>query len=325
MSSTIRWKFTFFWFLVVVLLAGAAAWPARAASLGDIPVMVEFAAGLRATAAMDPDEKIRNPDSMARQFLSPSFWFWSALDEDYEKCKTFIKFYRVGAYYTANAFTKHIDGILENAGTNGLEQVVILGAGLDSRGYRFRNSLPSVTFFEVDLPAAIARKKELVIAAVGELPATVVYVPADYRSEKIDGALRGAGYDRRRTTLFICEQVTRYIEAAAVDGIMTFIAANAAPGSQLVFDYIPEDIVKGDFSVYPWARLQSVRTAAYGYPWKFGIAPDKAAKFSTDRGFSVISDLGAKDLAQRYLMRSDGSIDGQPTPFVRIIHVAVRK
>lgn len=325
MSSKVRWKFTFFCFLVVVPLAGAAACPARAARLGDIPVMVEFAAGMRATAAMDPDEKIRNPDTMARQFLSPSFWFWSALDEDYEKCKTFIKFYRVGAYYTANAFTKHIDGILKNAGANGLEQVVILGAGLDSRGYRFRNSLPKVTFFEVDLPAAVARKKELVIAAVGELPTTVVYVPVDYRSEKIDGALRRAGYDRKRSTLFICEQVTRYIEATAVDGIMSFIAANAAPGSQLVFDYIPEDIVKGDFTVYPWARLQSVRMAAYGYPWKFGIAPDKAAKFSIDRGFSVISDLGAKDLAQRYLVRSDGSIDGQPTPFVRIIHVAVKK
>jgi len=325
MSSNVQWKSILFCFVVVVPLAGAAAWPANAASLGDIPVMVELAAGLRATAAMDPDVKIRNPDTMARQFLSPSFWFWSALNEDYEKCKTFIQFYRVGAYYTANAFTKHIDGIVNNAGTNGLEQVVILGAGLDSRGYRFRDSLPKVTFFEVDLPAAIARKKELVIAVVGKLPATVVYVPVDYRSGNIDGALLRAGYDRRRAALFICEQVTRYIDAAAVDGIMKFIAANTAKGSQLVFDYIPEDIVNGDFTVYPYARLQSIRVAAYGYPWKFGIAPEKAAEFATDRGFSVLSDLGAKDLVQRYLVRSDGSIDGQPTPFVHIIHVAVNR
>jgi hypothetical protein len=94
------------------LLTAPAAAPSLAAQLGDIPVMEEFAAGLRAIAAMDPDENIRNPDTMAHQFLTPAFWFWTALDEDYEQSKKFIKYYRVSAYYTQNACTKHIDGIL---------------------------------------------------------------------------------------------------------------------------------------------------------------------------------------------------------------------
>ena len=85
--------------------------------------------------------------------------------------------------------------------------------------------------------------------------------------------------------LFICEGVTRYIDAAAVDQTMQFIAKNAAPGSELVFDYIFDDIARGDFSKMPWARFQAVRMAAYGHPWKFGIAPDKAGEFVTRQGF----------------------------------------
>jgi methyltransferase (TIGR00027 family) len=306
------------------LLTAPAAAPSLAAQLGDIPVMEEFAAGLRAIAAMDPDENIRNPDTMARQFLAPAFWFWTALDEDYEQSKKFIKYYRVSAYYTQNACTKHIDGILLGAAGNGIKQVVIIGAGLDSRAYRFQQQLSAVRLFEVDLPAAIARKQELIQAAVGRLPETVAYVSADVRNGEIGAGLKQAGYNPGHKTLFIWEGVTRYIDANAVNRTLTFISENTAPGSELVFDYIFEDIANGDFSKMPWARFQSVRMAAYGHPWKFGIAPGKAGDFVTRRGFRVVSDLGAKELAQRYLVRSDGKLDGQPTPYFRILHAVLK-
>ena len=274
---------------------------------------------------MHPDEKIRNPDYMAGQFLSPAFWFWTALDEDYDQSKKFIKFYRVSSYYTFNACTKHIDGILQKAAGNGLQQVVIIGAGLDSRAYRFNKQMPNIRFFEVDLPAAVAQKKELVQAAVGKPPTTVSYVSVDYRNGGIDGALKRVGYDRKQKTLFICEGVTRYVDAATVDRTLQFIAKNAAAGSELVFDYIPHDIASGDFSKMKWARFQAVRMAAYGHPWKFGIAEDKAGEFVTSRGFGVVSDLGAGELTQRYLIRSDGSIDGKVTPYLRMMHAVVKK
>lgn len=325
MKPARRWYFFPCLFITVCLLTALAVSSSVAARLGDIPVTDEFAAAMRAIAAMDPDDNIRNPDTMARQFLSPTFWFWSALDEDYDKSKTFIQYYRVSSYYTFNACTKHIDGILQQAAENNLEQVVFIGAGLDSRAYRFHQQMPAVRFFEVDLPAAVARKKELVQAAVGKLPTSVAYVPVDYRNGAMGGALKRVGYDQNRKTLFICEGVTRYIDAADVDRTMQFIAENAAPGSELVFDYIPDDIARGDFTKIPWARFQSVRMASYGHPWKFGIAKDKAGEFVTSRGFSVVSDLGAGELAQRYLVRSDGSIDGKPTAFFRIMHAVVKK
>jgi methyltransferase (TIGR00027 family) len=157
------------------------------------------------------------------------------------------------------------------------------------------------------------------------MPTAVAYVPVDYRNNGMDRALKTVGYDGNRKTLFVCEGVTRYIDAAAVDRTMQFIAKNAASGSELVFDYIPDDIASGDFSKMPWARLQALRMAAYGHPWKFGIAKDKSGEFVASRGFGVVSDLGADELSQRYLVRSDGSIDGKPTPYLRIMHAVVKE
>ena len=77
-------------FLAIFLVSFLIVPSTMAVNLGDMPVTAEFSAGLRAVAAMDPDEKIRNPDTLARKFLSPSFWFWTALDEEYEKSKKFI-------------------------------------------------------------------------------------------------------------------------------------------------------------------------------------------------------------------------------------------
>jgi methyltransferase (TIGR00027 family) len=311
--------------ITVCLLMAQTVTPAAAAGLGDIPVTAEFSAGLRAIAAMDPDESIRNPDYMARQFLTPAFWFWSPLREDYEKSKKLISVYRMGAYYASNACTKHIDAILQESAGKNLKQVVNIGAGLDSRPYRFQKQVTAVRFFEVDMPVTVARKKQLVEAALGQLPPNVVYVPVDYRTREIAGALRQAGYDEKGRTLFIWEGVTPYIDSASVDTTLQFIAEHAPAGSELVFDYIPDEVIRGDYTRYPGARFQAVRMTGLGHPWKFGIAQDKAGEFANSHGFNVVSDLGADDLAHRYLVRSDGTIDGKPTAFVRIMHAVVKK
>jgi methyltransferase (TIGR00027 family) len=325
MKTECRWYFPVYLSITVCYFATLAISPVVAASLGDIPVTAEYAAGLRAIAAMDPDEKIRNPDYMAHQFLTPAFWFWGSLSPDYEKSKKFIKFYRVGGYYASNACTKHIDGILEKLAHNGLTQVVNIGAGLDSRPYRFGKQMPDVRFFEVDLPAAVARKKELVAAALGQLSKNVAYVPIDYQTHGLASALLQAGYDKNAKTLFIWEGVTRHMNADAVNRILAFIAAHAAAQSELVFDYIPEGLVRGDYKSYPAARFRALRMTALGHPWTFGIDRDRAAAFVSQHGLDVVSDLDAQDLAHRYLIRSDGTIDGKPTAFVRIMHAVVEK
>ncbi|MGD8336281.1 MAG: SAM-dependent methyltransferase [Desulfobacterales bacterium] len=310
--------------IVLSVLVLAVCIPAtRALKPGEVSLTAEMLTGLRAIAAMDPDEKVRNPDYLAEKFLTPNFWFFGPLVKDYSKSRAFVKFYRVNRYFTANAMTWHIDAILQKMAAKNVKQVVNIGAGFDSRPYRFREQMPNVRFFEVDQPATLNRKKEMVKAAFGGLPAEVTYIPVDYRTRTIFDSLTRAGYDENQKTLFIWEGVLQYTDRKVVDLTLQSIAKHSAPGSEVVFDYVFDEVVKGDFSKYRGARFMAVRLSANGEPLTFGIAEGQANEFVTQRGLKVISDLGSKELAQKYLVRSDGSIDGKPTAYKRIMHAAV--
>src|SRR5882757_7971345 len=80
--------------------------------------------------------------------------------------------------------------------TGGAEQLVILGAGYDSRPYRFADRLGGVQVFEVDHPATSTAKQAKVRALIGEIPANVAYVPVDNLADKL---LR-CGYRTTRPT-----------------------------------------------------------------------------------------------------------------------------
>ncbi len=310
---------------VLLALALTVHTPASLAlKLGEVSLTQEIRAGWRAIAAMDPDDKVRNPDYLAEKFLSPEFWFFGLLTKHYTQTKKFIEAYRIGAYYTANAMTWHIDGILRNMAENGMKQVVHIGAGFDSRPYRFGSKMFGVRFYEVDLPATLKQKKTIVRSIFGKLPANVTYVPFNYRSKPVFDALKGAGYDQRLKTLFIWEGTTMLTERNIVDDTLRSIATRSGPGSEVVFDYVFDAVVNGDYSKYRGAKYQVVRSGAKGEPWKFGIAEGQTAEFVTKRGLHVISDLDANELAIKYLVKSDGSLDGKPTPYCRIIHAVVR-
>jgi methyltransferase (TIGR00027 family) len=117
-------------------------------------------AAYRAIAALDPDHAIRNPDYLAEKFVSSEFWGSSYLSPDFRASKKVIDSYGLAGYYTINARTKHMDTLLRKALEDGARQVVILGAGYDSRAYRFQDASPGVTFFEVDLPITQAEKRD---------------------------------------------------------------------------------------------------------------------------------------------------------------------
>ena len=274
---------------------------------------------------MDPDEKVRNPDDLAERLLPPEFWVFGLFTRDHARTREYIRAQRIGDYYMANAMTWHIDGILQDSAGNGVKQVVLVGAGLDSRPYRFAEKLSGVRFFEVDQPATLDLKKKRVRAVFGSLPGHVTYVPFDYRSKPVLDSLSRAGFDPRWKTLFIWEGTSMLTDRDVVDETLRSIAQRAGSGSEVVFDYVFDAVVQGDFSKYRGARYDVARSSVKGEPWKFGIAEGEGAAFVTRRGFDVISDLGTRELAGRYLVKSDGSLDGEPTPYWRVAHAVVRE
>lgn len=128
-----------------------------------------------------------------------------------------------GARTSGIARTRFIDGVVEAALSTGISQAVILGAGFDARPYRIA-ALGRVCVFEVDHPATSAAKQRAIAGVPGRMPAHVRFVPLDLDVQPLEAAMRAAGYDPARNTLFVWEGVTNYLTEAAVDLTLRFCA-----------------------------------------------------------------------------------------------------
>jgi methyltransferase (TIGR00027 family) len=310
--------------LVVLLLVATLLTPAAwAVESGMLSITAEGTTAARAIFAQHPDPKVRNDDHLAMKLVAPEYWHYSLMKPDYKTGVRVTKTFRFDTNYYVNARTKHMDALLRQAAKDGVVQVVNLGAGYDSRAYRFRDSMPEARFFEIDLPAMIAEKKRRIKAALGRVPDDVAYVPIDFNTQTIPGELKKAGYDTGKKTFFIWEGVTYYISGEAVDSTLRFIATGSAPGSSVVFDYMPSGVIDGDYQTYPDIRRLAFWVAYRGEPFIFGIPEGQSRSYVSKRGLKVISDLNPKDLEAKYLTRSDGSLDGPCPSAFRIMHAAV--
>ncbi|WP_432825346.1 SAM-dependent methyltransferase [Dactylosporangium sp. CA-092794] len=119
--------------------------------------------------------------------------------------------------------TRYFDDAVTAAGW--LRQLVLLGAGLDTRAWRL--PLPAgATVFEVDLPVLLAAKHERIPARPG---CAVRIVEADLRGDW-GPALLGAGFDPGAPTLWLAEGLLFHLPAAAVGPLLAGAAALTGGG-----------------------------------------------------------------------------------------------
>jgi methyltransferase (TIGR00027 family) len=260
----------------------------------------DLAAVLRATESMKRADKRVCDDPYAKDFLSGiySVGLKSRLLTKIALWYTELK--SPGGIGHIVARTKHYDDYLKTCIEDGIEQLVILGAGYDSRAYRFDELKGRVKVFEVDHPTTQRVKKEKVRKIFGSFPDHVVYVPIDFDKEKLEEKLLESGYDENLKTLFMWEGVVMYLTAEAVDETLDFVANNSGEGSSIVFDYILQSVMDGtcEFEEAEKWRKQVERR---GEAPSFGIKEGAVAEFLSERGFYQVKDVNYQFLENTYL------------------------
>jgi len=307
--------------LIAALAAGLCISPAWAMREGAASVTAAAVCDFRAVAALHPDPSLRNQDTLAAKFCSPR-----VLPYDYASARGAIDLDPEGysGYFFVNSRTRHIDEQLIKAAAQGIRQVVILGAGYDSRAYRFHKRYPKLRFFEVDFPATSSAKQAAVKRVLGKLPAQVRYVPIDFDKQTLETVLPAAGYDARRKSLFIIEGVLMYVNEAGNRATLDFIGKHSPPGSRAVYDYVLRDVIEGRFDGLFAAYRTARAVAGLGEPFVTGWTPSEAADFARASGLEVENDLDYSELTRRYLTSSSGKVDGRSTNWQRIIDAVVR-
>ncbi len=163
------------------------------------------------------------------------------------------------------ARTTFFDGALQRH-LAGLDQLVILGAGLDTRSYRLPAGM-RVRCFEVDTPRTQPFKREM-LARAGVDTTRVTYVPADFEHEDWFEKLVAAGFEPNKPSLFVWESVTMYLDREVVESTLRKIAGTAR-GSVVAFDYFSAELFQQQSLFMRYAR---VVLNAVGEPFgSFGI------------------------------------------------------
>jgi len=198
-------------------------------------------------------------DAAAAQLLSGLIWRW-----------LWARARRIASKRGARRerLIPHLDGILLRVAfidqvleRERRDQVVILGAGLDTRAWRLPG-LRDASLFEVDHPATQAYKRARV-PRLGPPHAQPRYVAVDFRRDDLAGALREAGHDPSLPTAWVWEGVIMYLDDAALRSTLAAIRAASGPGSVLIAHYYEPPEREGF-----WRRLLRRSVLSwFGEPW----------------------------------------------------------
>jgi methyltransferase (TIGR00027 family) len=240
-------------------------------------------------------------DPFAKQFLSlplAAVVTLCALPGAADLVSRFIDLRWAGARSSAVARTRLIDDAISAAVREGIQQVVILGAGFDSRAYRLAE-LAGIPVFEADHPDTLAKKQAILGRARVAVPSSVRFVATDFRTGELARAMSEAAYSESARTFMLWEGVTPYLTGPAVRETLRW-CAQAAPGSRLLFTYIDRAVLDDPEAFEGTDALFSTLKSA-GEEWTFGLYPTELASYLKDHGLELEQDVGSAEYRARYL------------------------
>lgn len=190
----------------------------------------------------------------------------------------------------ASARVTFFDSAVDRA-LPGIDQLVILGAGFDTRPYRLAPDTP-VSSFEVDAARTQAVKREILDRA-GIDTHKVAFVSADFEKDDWLAKLVDAGFDVGRPALFLWEGVTMYLDRNAIEDTLRKVAS-CATGSLLAFDYFTTEALE---SRTPYWRFGRAAATAAGEPLRFGVdrtppSRERLAELLRSNGLALLEQRG---------------------------------
>jgi methyltransferase (TIGR00027 family) len=187
--------------------------------------------------------------------------------------------------------TRYIDDAVREGLKAGLDQIVLLGAGFDARGLRMPEiAARRASVYEIDTAHQLERKRTVLKSAGVKLPAGLAYVPFDLDAPDLESsltpALVGKGFRPGEGALFVWEGVIGYIDDAALDESLRFMASAGGARTRLAFTF-----------------------------GQIGFETDTATDRTRRAGFRSCEEIAGDDLWRRYL-------SGEPHPNAWVTRIA---
>jgi methyltransferase (TIGR00027 family) len=254
------------------------------------------------------------PDYLAEFFLPAHFRLFLRFKRIRTNTKNRLNEFLPGLTEYMIARTAHFDNLFVDALDREVPQIVLLGAGYDTRAYRFAKRNRATQIYELDITPTQNRKKECLRKARIDIPREVKLVPIDFNSESLADVLLGAGYDPQRETLFVWEGVSYYLNAESVDRTLEFVSLSSHKDSRIAFDYTIS-ISKENIDKYYGANefAQTMEEHHADEALMFSIVDGSIESFLDQRNLTLVDHLNNEEIERSYLVGDDGILLGQIT------------
>ncbi len=166
----------------------------------------------------------------------------------------------------------------------GATQILVLGAGYDTMGWRLAPEFSGVNFFEIDHPAT-ARLKARGIEAMGPR-SNLCLIAEDLDNRKLADVLEANGsWDQCAQTVIVAEGLVQYLPAEAARNLFGQCALVAGVGSRIAFTYVPTG-TDGRPDAGQWTGLVLWLLKVGGEPWIWSIRPEELGQFLEESGWT---------------------------------------
>lgn len=200
--------------------------------------------------------------------------------------------------------SRYAEDQLKQAIENGINQYVLVGAGLDSFALRQLQCYPKLRIFEVDHPDTQCFKKQK-LEQLGNISDQIEFVSIDFEKESIADALTRSSFDSNQAAFFSWLGTTHYLENPTTLATLASIAHIAGADSEVVLDYsIDFNELKGIEKI--GTQFVATFTQVWGEPLQGQFSPLDLHHQVEKMGFRVLEDLSGEALTLRYFhMRAD--------------------
>jgi methyltransferase (TIGR00027 family) len=263
----------------------------------------EFTCMIRFQSYLEKREHYKSDDDISQVIMNSLFKFLFKLPPVRSYFSKNV--YAPGMYEYVIARTKFIDSEFIKTLQEGVEQVLIFGAGFDSRGIRFRNLSKNAVVFELDAPVTQRVKLDRYKEKGIEIPENLVFIPIDFDRESLPQRLEESGFKKGKKSLFILEGLTMYLQPKSVDNTFKLIREISGTGSRVVFDHIYASILRRE-NLYEGEEELYLGVLKRNEKFCFGIEKGNINAFLYGYGFDALSIMNSDALEDMFFKDAQG-------------------
>jgi len=264
----------------------------------DRSLTAEAAALSRALGAVDDVLPTKCEDHLAHMVVHPFLGWWLGGPRARRVLRWLLERFAPGLYAWHCLRTSYFDRTVRAALERGVRQIVILGAGLDTRATRLCRGRGDVAVYEVDRTANAARKAVALEARGLPCPVErrVVRSKIGDGGDSLARVLAREGLDRAAPVFVLCEGLTMYLEPDALDALFGEIAL-LAPDVTLAFDFVDPSAREARRGTASFRMRASA--SAVGEVYRSTLAPAQLPALLERHGLVLSEQLGAHALVER--------------------------